>query len=119
MDCHEGRVAFDITDHLRIPCNLVLAAICCRLSRLRISSSSRLPAVELMLFPADISLVRSVQGLKYRLEVFKTPTCGWAVRTWDLIPIGVFVTMFVGEIWPHQGAHGREHGRSPRGHLLL
>lgn len=40
--------------------------------------------------------------MKYRLEVFKTPTCGWAVRTWDLIPIGVFVTMFVGEIWPHK-----------------
>ncbi|KAK9858793.1 hypothetical protein WJX84_002670 [Apatococcus fuscideae] len=44
----------------------------------------------------------SQQGLKYRLEVFKTPKCGWAVRTWDLIPMGVFVTMFVGEIWPHK-----------------
>ena len=40
--------------------------------------------------------------MKYRLEVFKTPKCGWAVRTWDLIPMGVFVTMFVGEIWPHK-----------------
>ena len=52
-----------------------------------------------------------MQGLKYRLEVFKTPKCGWAVRTWDLIPAGTFVTIFLGEIWPYKdlmAAHKRK-----------
>ncbi len=48
-----------------------------------------------------------VQGLKYRLEVFKTPRCGWAVRTWDMIPAGVCVVVFVGEIWPSQDLYAK------------
>ncbi|CAK9183690.1 unnamed protein product [Ilex paraguariensis] len=42
---------------------------------------------------------RTSQGeLKYRLEVFRTPKKGWAVRSWDYIPSGAPVCEYVGEL---------------------
>ncbi|KAL6201692.1 hypothetical protein ACLB2K_025404 [Fragaria x ananassa] len=38
----------------------------------------------------------SQQGLKYRLEVYKTPDKGWAVRSWDFIPSGGYVCEYIG-----------------------
>ncbi|XP_050372327.1 histone-lysine N-methyltransferase, H3 lysine-9 specific SUVH4-like [Argentina anserina] len=38
----------------------------------------------------------SQQGLKYKLEVYKTPDKGWAVRSWDLIPSGGYVCEYTG-----------------------
>ncbi|KAK0588958.1 hypothetical protein LWI29_007719 [Acer saccharum] len=38
----------------------------------------------------------SQQGLKYRLEVFRTPKKGWAVRSWDFIPAGGPVCEYIG-----------------------
>ncbi|KMZ64849.1 Histone-lysine N-methyltransferase [Zostera marina] len=38
----------------------------------------------------------SQKGLKYRLEVFKTPSKGWAVRSWDVIPSGAPVCEYTG-----------------------
>ncbi|KAI3856542.1 hypothetical protein MKX03_028384, partial [Papaver bracteatum] len=37
-------------------------------------------------------------GLKYNLEVFRTPNKGWGVRSRDFIPIGAFVCEYIGEI---------------------
>ncbi|GJU69195.1 histone-lysine N-methyltransferase, H3 lysine-9 specific SUVH4 isoform X1 [Tanacetum coccineum] len=36
------------------------------------------------------------RGLKHRLEVYKTPMKGWAVRSWDFIPSGTFVCEYIG-----------------------
>ncbi|KAI7730693.1 hypothetical protein M8C21_032302, partial [Ambrosia artemisiifolia] len=38
----------------------------------------------------------SQRGLRYRLEVFKTPKKGWAVRSWDFIPSGAPVCEYIG-----------------------
>ncbi|KAL6610041.1 hypothetical protein ACP70R_040010 [Stipagrostis hirtigluma subsp. patula] len=38
----------------------------------------------------------SQQGLKYRLEVFKTETKGWGVRTWDTILPGALICEYTG-----------------------
>ncbi|KAL5793502.1 hypothetical protein ACOSP7_002096 [Xanthoceras sorbifolium] len=38
----------------------------------------------------------SQKGLKYRLEVFRTPKKGWAVRSWDFIPAGAPVCEYIG-----------------------
>ncbi|XP_073117002.1 histone-lysine N-methyltransferase, H3 lysine-9 specific SUVH4 isoform X1 [Elaeis guineensis] len=38
----------------------------------------------------------SQQGLKYRLEVFRTPNKGWAVRSWDTIPSGAPICEYTG-----------------------
>ncbi|WCJ40240.1 Histone-lysine N-methyltransferase H3 lysine-9 specific SUVH4 [Euphorbia peplus] len=38
----------------------------------------------------------SQRGLKYRLEVFRTPKKGWAVRSWDFIPSGAPICEYVG-----------------------
>nr|XP_043606847.1 LOW QUALITY PROTEIN: histone-lysine N-methyltransferase, H3 lysine-9 specific SUVH4 [Erigeron canadensis] len=38
----------------------------------------------------------SQRGLKYRLEVYKTPKKGWAVRSWDFIPSGAPVCEYIG-----------------------
>ncbi|GMI86833.1 SET DOMAIN PROTEIN 33, SU(VAR)3-9 homolog 4, KRYPTONITE [Hibiscus trionum] len=38
----------------------------------------------------------SQRGLKYRLEVFRTPKKGWAVRSWDFIPAGAPVCEYIG-----------------------
>lgn len=38
----------------------------------------------------------SQRGLKYRLEVFRTPKKGWAVRSWDYIPSGAPICEYIG-----------------------
>ncbi|XP_023530817.1 histone-lysine N-methyltransferase, H3 lysine-9 specific SUVH4-like isoform X3 [Cucurbita pepo subsp. pepo] len=38
----------------------------------------------------------SQRGIKYRLEVFRTPKKGWAVRSWDFIPSGAPVCEYTG-----------------------
>ncbi|PUZ66191.1 hypothetical protein GQ55_3G287300 [Panicum hallii var. hallii] len=38
----------------------------------------------------------SQQGLKYRLEVFKTESKGWGVRTWDTILPGALICEYTG-----------------------
>ncbi|KAI3717591.1 hypothetical protein L1987_69307 [Smallanthus sonchifolius] len=38
----------------------------------------------------------SQRGLRYRLEVFRTPKKGWAVRSWDFIPSGAPVCEYIG-----------------------
>ncbi|MCL7027152.1 hypothetical protein MKW94_030043 [Papaver nudicaule] len=40
----------------------------------------------------------SQQGIKYRLEVFRTPKKGWAVRSWDFIPAGSFICEYAGKL---------------------
>ncbi|KAE8689420.1 Histone-lysine N-methyltransferase, H3 lysine-9 specific SUVH4 [Hibiscus syriacus] len=40
----------------------------------------------------------SQRGLRYRLEVFRTPKRGWAVRSWDFIPAGAPVCEYIGEL---------------------
>ncbi|OVA09678.1 SET domain [Macleaya cordata] len=40
----------------------------------------------------------SQRGLKYRLEVFRTPKKGWAVRSWDFIPSGAPVCEYTGRL---------------------
>ncbi|KAL8482835.1 hypothetical protein ACS0TY_025756 [Phlomoides rotata] len=38
----------------------------------------------------------SQKGLKFRLEVFRTPNKGWGVRSWDNIPSGAPICEYVG-----------------------
>ncbi|XP_030539455.2 histone-lysine N-methyltransferase, H3 lysine-9 specific SUVH4 [Rhodamnia argentea] len=38
----------------------------------------------------------SQRGIKYRLEVFRAPRKGWAVRSWDFIPSGAPVCEYIG-----------------------
>ncbi|WOL03754.1 histone-lysine N-methyltransferase, H3 lysine-9 specific SUVH4 [Canna indica] len=38
----------------------------------------------------------SQQGLKYHLEVFRTPSKGWGVRSWDTIPSGAPICEYTG-----------------------
>ncbi|KAG9439844.1 hypothetical protein H6P81_020009 [Aristolochia fimbriata] len=38
----------------------------------------------------------SQQGLRYRLEVYRTPNKGWAVRSWDPIPAGAPICEYAG-----------------------
>ncbi|GMH23885.1 hypothetical protein Nepgr_025728 [Nepenthes gracilis] len=38
----------------------------------------------------------SQRGLRYRLEVFRTPKKGWAVRSWDYIPSGAPICEYTG-----------------------
>ncbi|XP_058102909.1 histone-lysine N-methyltransferase, H3 lysine-9 specific SUVH4 isoform X2 [Magnolia sinica] len=45
---------------------------------------------------ADCVNRTSQRGLKYRLEVFRTPKKGWAVRSWDSIPSGAPVCEYTG-----------------------
>ncbi|KAF5181504.1 Histone-lysine N-methyltransferase, H3 lysine-9 specific SUVH4 [Thalictrum thalictroides] len=40
----------------------------------------------------------SQHGLKYRLEVFRTPKKGWAVRSWDFIPSGAPICEYTGKL---------------------
>ncbi|KAL5727072.1 [histone H3]-lysine(4) N-trimethyltransferase [Ranunculus cassubicifolius] len=40
----------------------------------------------------------SQRGLRYRLEVFRTPNKGWAVRSWDFIPSGAPVCEYIGKL---------------------
>lgn len=38
----------------------------------------------------------SQRGIKHRLEVFRTPKKGWAVRSWEFIPSGAPVCEYIG-----------------------
>ncbi|PSS18252.1 Histone-lysine N-methyltransferase [Actinidia chinensis var. chinensis] len=38
----------------------------------------------------------SQKGMRYRLEVFRTPKKGWGVRSWDFIPSGAPVCEYIG-----------------------
>ncbi|KAG6477330.1 hypothetical protein ZIOFF_066583 [Zingiber officinale] len=38
----------------------------------------------------------SQQGIKYHLEVFRTPSKGWGVRSWDTIPSGAPICEYTG-----------------------
>lgn len=40
----------------------------------------------------------SQRGIKHRLEVFRTPKKGWAVRSWDFIPSGAPVCEYIGAL---------------------
>ncbi|GAB4828527.1 Histone-lysine N-methyltransferase, H3 lysine-9 specific suvh4 [Ancistrocladus abbreviatus] len=40
----------------------------------------------------------SQRGLKYHLEVYRTPNKGWAVRSWDFIPSGAPVCEYIGVV---------------------
>ncbi|KFK29661.1 hypothetical protein AALP_AA7G162400 [Arabis alpina] len=37
-------------------------------------------------------------GLKHKLEVFKTIECGWGLRSWDPLRAGTFICEYVGEV---------------------
>ena len=39
------------------------------------------------------------QGLRHRLEVFKTRERGWGVRSWDTIACGALVCVFWGTLF--------------------
>lgn len=40
----------------------------------------------------------SQRGIKHRLEVFRTPKKGWAVRSWEFIPSGAPVCEYIGAL---------------------
>ncbi|XP_074564701.1 histone-lysine N-methyltransferase, H3 lysine-9 specific SUVH4 isoform X4 [Curcuma longa] len=46
----------------------------------------------------NISCVNRIsqQGIKYHLEVFRTPSKGWGVRSWDTIPSGAPICEYIG-----------------------
>lgn len=46
-------------------------------------------------------------GLKFRLQVFKTKSMGWGVRTLDFIPSGSFVCEYIGEVLEDEEAQKR------------
>ncbi|KAL0813650.1 hypothetical protein Bca101_070093 [Brassica carinata] len=46
--------------------------------------------------PADCKNRLTQSGLKLRLEVFKTKSCGWGLRSWEPIRAGTFICEFVG-----------------------
>ncbi|TVU15005.1 hypothetical protein EJB05_38503, partial [Eragrostis curvula] len=46
-------------------------------------------------------------GIKFRLQVFKTKSMGWGVRTLDYIPCGSFVCEYIGEVLEDEEAQKR------------
>ncbi|KAL0813651.1 hypothetical protein Bca101_070094 [Brassica carinata] len=46
--------------------------------------------------PADCKNRLTQSGLKLRLEVFKTKSCGWGLRSWEPIRAGTFICELVG-----------------------
>ncbi|VFQ87090.1 unnamed protein product [Cuscuta campestris] len=40
----------------------------------------------------------SQTGLRFRLEVFRTPNKGWGVRSWDYIPSGAPICEYIGRL---------------------
>ncbi|XP_062184153.1 histone-lysine N-methyltransferase, H3 lysine-9 specific SUVH5-like [Phragmites australis] len=46
-------------------------------------------------------------GMKFRLQVFKTKSMGWGVRTLDFIPSGSFVCEYIGEVLEDEEAQKR------------
>lgn len=53
------------------------------------------------------------RGLTLRLEVFKTETRGWGVRTLEAIPRGTFVCEYAGEAISFQEARRRQLAQKP------
>lgn len=50
----------------------------------------------------------SQHGIKFRLQVFKTKSKGWGVRTLDFIPNGRFVCEYIGELFLEEAAQQRK-----------
>lgn len=50
----------------------------------------------------------SQRGIKFRLQVFKTNSMGWGVRTLDFIPNGSFVCEYIGELLEEEEAQKRK-----------
>ncbi|KAL6652299.1 hypothetical protein ACP70R_011224 [Stipagrostis hirtigluma subsp. patula] len=46
-------------------------------------------------------------GVKFRLQIFKTKSMGWGVRTLDFIPTGSFVCEYIGEVLEDEEAQRR------------
>ncbi|KAG8082866.1 hypothetical protein GUJ93_ZPchr0014g46808 [Zizania palustris] len=46
-------------------------------------------------------------GIKFRMQVFKTKSMGWGVRTLDFIPSGSFVCEYIGEVLDDEEAQKR------------
>ena len=49
----------------------------------------------------------SQQGIRFRLEVFKTPSRGWGVRSLNSIPSGSFICEYMGELLQDMDAEQR------------
>ncbi|KAL6659084.1 hypothetical protein ACP70R_003124 [Stipagrostis hirtigluma subsp. patula] len=49
----------------------------------------------------------SQHGMKFRLQVFKTKSMGWGVRSLDFIPSGSFVCEYIGELLEDEEAQKR------------
>ncbi|CAM0903531.1 unnamed protein product [Alopecurus aequalis] len=47
------------------------------------------------------------KGIKFRLQVFKTESMGWGVKTLDFIPSGSFVCEYIGEVLDDEEAQKR------------
>ncbi|XP_047063846.1 uncharacterized protein LOC124671525 [Lolium rigidum] len=47
------------------------------------------------------------KGMKFRLQIFKTKSMGWGVKTLDFIPIGSFVCEYIGEVLDDEEAQKR------------
>lgn len=47
------------------------------------------------------------KGMKFRLQVFKTKSMGWGVKTLDFIPCGSFVCEYIGEVLDDEEAQKR------------
>jgi euchromatic histone-lysine N-methyltransferase len=50
----------------------------------------------------------SQHGIKFRLQVFKTESMGWGVRSLDFIPEGSFVCEYIGELLEDEDAEKSE-----------
>ncbi|CAM0945001.1 unnamed protein product [Alopecurus aequalis] len=50
----------------------------------------------------------SQHGIKFRLQIFKTKSMGWGVRSLDFIPEGSFVCEYIGELLENEDADERE-----------
>jgi euchromatic histone-lysine N-methyltransferase len=48
------------------------------------------------------------KGMKFRLQVFKTESMGWGVKTLDFIPSGSFVCEYIGEVLHDEEAQKRK-----------
>ena len=49
----------------------------------------------------------SKKGTKFQLEIFKTETRGWVVRSLNFIPLGSFVCEYIGELLKEKEAEER------------
>ncbi|XP_006648891.1 histone-lysine N-methyltransferase, H3 lysine-9 specific SUVH6-like [Oryza brachyantha] len=50
----------------------------------------------------------SQHGIKFRLQVFKTKSTGWGVRSLDFIPSGSFLCEYIGELLEEEEAQERK-----------